>query len=83
MAIVIDGAKRAVRFQSRLPSSSVHILLDRGIGVPALIVAQIFWQTIHDGERLIQENRRGSALFWAAGCQKHDDFSLSRTHGSS
>jgi len=51
MATVIDGAKRAVRFQSRLPSSSVHILLDRGIGVPALIVVQIFWQTIHDGER--------------------------------
>jgi hypothetical protein len=44
MATVIDGTKDAVRFQSRLPSSSVHILLDRGIGVPALIVAQIFWQ---------------------------------------
>jgi hypothetical protein len=63
MATVIDGAKRAVRFQSRLPSSSVHILFDRGIGVPALILARIFWQTIHHSEWLIEENRRGRVLF--------------------
>jgi hypothetical protein len=50
MATVIDGTKHAVWFQSRLLSSA-HILLDREVGVPALIVAQIFWQTIHHGDR--------------------------------
>jgi hypothetical protein len=51
---VIVGTKPVVWFQNLLPCSSVRISLDRGIGIPALIVAQIFWQTIHRGERLIE-----------------------------
>jgi hypothetical protein len=46
------GTKHVVWFQSFLPCSPMHISRDREAGIPAPIVAQVFWQTIHFGERV-------------------------------